>query len=129
MLTQQQIHEFKSILEQRYRELREIIRQALMQSDEQSYIELAGQVQDMENSSVADLLVDVALADIDRHVEEIRDIDAALMRIADGSYGVCTDCDEAIDVKRLEAYPTAKRCRPCQEKYENRSGGPRRTSL
>ena len=129
MLTQQQIHEFKTLLEQRYLELREIIRQALMQSDQQSYIELAGQVQDMENSSVADLLVDVALADIDRHVEEIRDIDAALMRIADGSYGICTDCDEAIDIKRLEAYLTAKRCRPCQENYENRSGGPRRTSL
>ncbi len=129
MLTQHQTHEFKTLLERRYREVREIIRQALMQSDEQSYIELAGQVHDMENSSVADLLVDVALADIDRHVEEIRDIDAALMRIADSSYGICTDCDEAIDVKRLEAYPTAKRCRPCQENYENRSGGPRRTSL
>ena len=129
MLTQHQIQEFKTLLEQRYREVREIIRQALMRSDEQSYIELAGQVQDMENFSVADLLIDVALADIDRHVEEIRDIDAALMRIANGSYGVCTDCEEAIEVKRLEAYPTAKRCRPCQENNENRSGGPRRTSL
>ena len=129
MLTQHQMNEFKNILERRYREVREEIRKALLQSDEQSYIELAGQVQDMENSSVADLLVDVALANIDRHVEEIRDIDAALLRIAAGSYGVCTDCDEAIEVKRLEAYPTAKRCRPCQTNYENRSASPKRTSL
>ena len=129
MLTQHQMNEFKNILERRYREVRDEIRKALLQSDEQSYIELAGQVQDMENSSVADLLVDVALADIDRHVEEIRDIDAALLRIAAGSYGVCTDCDEAIEVKRLEAYPTAKRCRPCQTNYENRSAAPKHTSL
>lgn len=129
MLTQQQLDDFRGILERRFREVREVIRQALLQSDEQNYIGLAGQVSDMEDSSVADLLVDVALADIDRHVQEIRDIDAALLRIAEGSYGVCTDCGEAIEVKRLEAYPTAKRCRPCQSNYENRPASPRHVSL
>ena len=111
MLNRDQINAFRENLELRFRELREEIRQALLQSDEQSYIELAGRVHDMEEASVADLLVDVSLADIDRHVEEIRDIDAALGRIATGTYGVCTDCGEGIEVARLEVHPTAKRCR------------------
>ena len=55
---------------------------------------------------------------IDRHIEEIRDIDAALIRIADGNYGTCTDCGGTIDPERLKAYPTAKRCHRCQVQYE-----------
>ena len=129
MLNRDQINAFRETLELRFRELREEIRQALLQSDEQSYIELAGRVHDMEEASVADLLVDVSLADIDRHVEEIRDIDAALGRIATGTYGVCSDCGEGIEVARLEAHPTAKRCRPCQVIQENRQTAPRGGSL
>lgn len=129
MLNRDQINAFRETLELRFRELREEIRQAMLQSDEQSYIELAGRVHDMEEASVADLLVDVSLADIDRHVEEIRDIDAALGRIATGTYGVCSDCGEGIEVARLEAYPTAKRCRPCQVIQESRQTAPRGGSL
>lgn len=130
MLTRQQINAFREILEQRFRQLREDISQTLMRSDEQSYIELAGRVHDMEEASVADLLVDVSLADIDRHVEEIRDIDAALARIATGSFGICCDCGEPIGMQRLEAYPTARRCRPCQTTYEKRGPvSPHSTSL
>lgn len=129
MLNRDQINAFRETLKLRFRELREEIRQALLQSDEQSYIELAGRVHDMEEASVADLLVDVSLADIDRHVEEIRDIDAALGRIATGTYGVCSDCGEGIEVARLEAYPTAKRCRPCQVIQESRQTAPRGGSL
>ena len=130
MLTQHQLNTFRDTLEGRFREVREHIRQVLLQSDEENYIELAGRVHDVEEESVADLLVDVSLANIDRDVGEIRDIDAALRRIAVGSYGVCSECGEVIDAARLEAYPTAKRCRPCQETYEKRRpAAPHSTSL
>lgn len=127
MLTQQQIGDFRKILEQRFLEVRESIRQALLQADEQNHAELAGRVADLENSSLADLLVDVSLAEVDRFVEQIRDIDASLLRIADGSYGRCTDCGDEIAVARLRAYPTAKRCRPCQTLYEERGRDPHRS--
>lgn len=129
MLTQHRINDFREVLQRRFLEVREAIRQALLQADQQSYIELAGRVHDMDDASVADLLVDVSLADIDRHIAEIRDIDASLRRIATGRYGVCTECGEAIDVARLEAYPTAKRCRPCQASHESRSTVARGSSL
>lgn len=113
----------KERLKARYRELREQIREELLQSDEQHFIDLAGQVHDLEEESVADLLVDLDLEIIDRHIEELRDIDAALMRMAYGSYGICEDCDETISPKRLEARPTARRCTPCQARYEREHAG------
>ena len=44
---------------------------------------------------------------------ELRMIDAALARVADGSYGICVNCGEDISEERLEAVPHAARCRHC----------------
>jgi DnaK suppressor protein len=48
----------------------------------------------------------------------LRNIDAALKRIDNGDYGICRDCDEAINPKRLEFDPTALRCIECQSKRD-----------
>jgi RNA polymerase-binding transcription factor DksA len=129
MLSDKQRLDFKKILEQRFLALREEIRHELLQSDEERYIDLAGQVHDLEEEALADLLVDLGLAVLDLHIEEVRDIDAALLRIARGSYGVCIDCEADIALERLQAYPTAKRCRPCQVAYEHNHAGPGHPSL
>ncbi|HEV7735290.1 MAG TPA: TraR/DksA family transcriptional regulator [Candidatus Binatia bacterium] len=43
----------------------------------------------------------------------IEDIDAALDRIADETFGMCVDCEEDIPVERLRVIPTAVRCVEC----------------
>ena len=98
--------------------LREEIRRELLKSDDEHFIDLAGQVHDLEESSVADLLVDLNLAMLDQHVDEIRDIDAAMIRIMTGEYGICIDCGCETGFSRLRAVPTAKRCQSCQAAYE-----------
>src|SRR3989442_1359694 len=45
-------------------------------------------------------------------------IDAALKRIQTDEYGVCANCQEELQQKRLEAVPWAKHCIACQEKME-----------
>jgi DnaK suppressor protein len=45
-------------------------------------------------------------------------IDAALKRIQADEYGVCANCQEEMQQKRLEAVPWAKNCISCQEKAE-----------
>ena len=45
-------------------------------------------------------------------------IDAALKRIQSDAYGVCANCQEELQQKRLEAVPWAKHCIACQEKME-----------
>ena len=46
-------------------------------------------------------------------VREIRQIQQALKRISEGTYGVCAKCGVDIDPKRLRALPTATRCIAC----------------
>ena len=47
------------------------------------------------------------------HREEARAIEAALQRIAEGNYGLCSRCGREIPEKRLEALPTATTCVVC----------------
>lgn len=46
----------------------------------------------------------------DREYAKLRRIDAALEKIADGTYGHCEECDEEINSKRLENQPWAELC-------------------
>jgi len=48
----------------------------------------------------------------------IEQIQAALVRLDDGTYGECERCGEPINPMRLEVLPTARRCVPCQEEVE-----------
>jgi RNA polymerase-binding transcription factor DksA len=123
MLNTKRLQEFKSLLDRRYAALREEIVRGLLASDDQHFIDLAGQVRDLEEESVANLLVDLDLAIIEMHVNEILDIEAALSRISTGSYGTCIDCGDPVAPERLRAYPTAKRCQPCQRNYEHNHAG------
>lgn len=117
-LTKLQIDKIKACLAQRNRELRVEIRDALIQSDQQHHKDLAGSVSDIGDESVADMLVDVDIALADRHVMELREVEAALQRIRDGDYGACSDCGSDIGHDRLSAYPSAGRCIRCQERHE-----------
>lgn len=53
---------------------------------------------------------------------EIREIDAAIDKIRDGSYGQCERCQKPIPIARLQAMPFAASCIDCQRKRELRRG-------
>ncbi len=71
----------------------------------------------------ADAERDLSIALEERESAELVAIDAALKRIADGSYGLCVDCGVSIATARLHANPTALRCVGCQDKAEHAQGG------
>ena len=71
----------------------------------------------------ADAERDLSIALEERESAELVAIDAALKRIADGSYGLCVDCGVSIVTARLHANPTAQRCVACQDKAEHAQGG------
>jgi DnaK suppressor protein len=60
----------------------------------------------------------MAKASEQRRVAQLREIDAALRRIDEGSYGDCERCEEAINPRRLDADPTARLCIDCANKSE-----------
>jgi len=51
--------------------------------------------------------------------ETLRDIEAALQRIEDGTYGICKYCKQPIGKKRMQARPVASACIPCKTKLQN----------
>lgn len=59
-------------------------------------------------SATLDREIDYSLGDNSEQV--LADIDAALKRIDDGTYGTCTKCGREITVERLEARPWASLC-------------------
>jgi DnaK suppressor protein len=117
-LQNQQVESLRAAMRARQVQLREEIRQALIKSDSEHYLQIADSVRDLEDESFADLIVDVGLAEIDRDLDELRALDAALLRVADGSYGVCAVCERPIDLKRLNLTPHALRCIDCQTVFE-----------
>jgi DnaK suppressor protein len=48
----------------------------------------------------------------------VAEIEAALSRIDDGTYGTCEQCDEPIGMRRLEAVPWTRRCFTCETEHE-----------
>jgi DnaK suppressor protein len=128
-LTSEQTAAFRKRLRERRAEVIEAIRQALLKSDNEHYIELAGAVHDTGEESVADQLSEMANALIGRQVSEVRAIEEALQRIAVGTYGVCVDCNKPIEMERLGVSPAARRCYNCQARYEKDHAGAGRPSL
>jgi RNA polymerase-binding protein DksA len=83
-----------------------------------------------EIESVSDNhLAETATATLDREIDYtleensgqvLAEIDAALKRIEDGTYGTCTNCRQEIPRERLEAYPWASLCIDCKRRSEGR---------
>jgi DnaK suppressor protein len=58
---------------------------------------------------------EVAIRNLDRESKLLKDVQAAINRTEDESFGVCLRCEEEIPEKRLKALPWAAYCVACQE--------------
>ncbi len=65
-----------------------------------------------------DLMIEL----IENGEEGLRNIDTALEKMDDGSYGVCEICSKKINKERLKAVPYAKLCIDCQREEEIDNG-------
>ena len=79
-------------------------------------------VKDSVDLSVQDLNKEIALRLGERSSQGVADIDQALLRIKEGSYGICARCGQPIDERRLEAVPTARYDAKCQSIIESANG-------
>jgi DnaK suppressor protein len=76
------------------------------------------QVKDDEERSMEDFVLGMDFALMEMESGTLRKIDEALLRLEEGTYGQCRECDEAISEARLKALPFASLCRDCQEQAE-----------
>lgn len=81
----------------------------------ESLTEESGDLATGPGDHLADNATDTYMRELDEGLEEnaerlLQEIEGALGRIADGTYGICTACGRQIDADRLEAVPWATLC-------------------
>lgn len=120
-LDQQKINHLSGIMAERWeREFSEIRSLHADLGEERERVALGERAADTSDEALLDTLSAIDDALIRQNLQDVRDIAAARRRIAEGTYGVCTDCESDIGYERLLAYPTAKRCIDCQREHEGR---------
>lgn len=117
-LNRRETIELARTIEERREALREEIRREVAKARAEPYAEIAGSTHDSGDEALADLVADIGQAEVTRDLGELRELGAALKRIADGSYGTCVDCGADIGLERLRAQPGAARCVECQQRHE-----------
>lgn len=116
-------------LASRRQTLRADVQRELQNSDDPRIVGFKNELAATEDWVLADILADLDIAMVTRDIAELSAVEAALVRVEDGSYGTCSDCGEPIGWPRLNAQPTAERCIACQEKLEVRTGRPGHPTL
>lgn len=128
-LTPLQAQELKGIVERRREALLSEFGQDLSRMREDRLDHVVGAVPDPGDESVQSLIQDLDQAEASRDLSELRMLDAARERIADGSYGTCTRCGQDIGFERLRASPGAERCIQCQTQFEKTHASQGRTRV
>ncbi len=101
-----------------------------VRDDQAAALELSDDgVKDTVDLSLMDVNKEMALRLGERESQMIADIDQALLRIEEGSYGKCARCGKLIDERRLEALPTARYDAACQEAIERANGEDEHSTL
>ena len=112
-MTKSEINKYKMILETKRRELEGNVR-----NREGIAIEKTPDALDeVQHASEREL----AIRNLDRESNLLRNVRGALRRIDDGTFGVCMHCEEDINIKRVNAVPWTPYCISCQEIADRRS--------
>jgi DnaK suppressor protein len=106
-MTQTEINKYKAMLEAKQAELSA----GLRNRDDIAIEKTPDAIDEVQLAGEREL----AIRNLDRESNLLRNVKGALVRIADGSYGVCMHCEEDIKIKRLDAVPWTKYCIKCQE--------------
>jgi DnaK suppressor protein len=115
-MTKTELSKFKKILESKQDELELVVRNRDAITIEKS----ADALDEVQHAAEREL----AIRNLDRESNLLRNVRSALRRIEDGSFGTCLHCEEEISPKRIAAVPWAAFCIQCQEQADrNRDEG------
>ncbi len=117
MLSDKELQEFKEILTK--------AKEQILKNIEANTKEIGGLIE-AEASDEADhatLSMDAAIEEAlnEKQLKEMREIEYALLKIENKTYGICEMCEEDIGVERLKVKPQAKYCIVCREIAEKRA--------
>ncbi len=106
-MTKQELNKFRQILSAKEADLSAVVRNREGIAIEKS----PDALDEVQHAAEREL----AIRNLDRESQLLRQVRAALRRLEDGSFGVCLHCEEDISIKRLNAVPWTPYCISCQE--------------
>jgi DnaK suppressor protein len=106
-MTKTELNRFKEVLETKLAELAKGVRNRDGITIEKS----PDALDEVQNAAEREL----AIRNLDRESNLLRNVRSALRRINDGTYGICLHCEEEVSPKRLNAVPWTPYCIQCQE--------------
>jgi DnaK suppressor protein len=117
-----QEHHRKIILEKRQEVLKELDKELIERMYQGSELKLS------LGSDLGDLSMlcsdsELSVSHVARYSNTLKQIDQALERVEGGSYGLCEECGEKIDKRRLEIIPFSSYCVDCQKRMEKENSG------
>lgn len=116
----ERLEHFRKILREQLRQHEEAVRSN--QAAAQEMIAADDGVKDSVDMSLHDHNQEIQFRLGERESQLVADIDQALLRIDEGSYGTCARCGKEIPERRLEANPTARYDVECQAAVEASEG-------
>ncbi|MDF0642419.1 MAG: TraR/DksA C4-type zinc finger protein [Nitrospira sp.] len=105
------------LLERRATLQKEIDRLIAQHRDQHGHFQDSS-VLDLEDMSLRDATAAQQIALLEARTRQRVQLDEALRRLDEGTYGICQDCETPIAAGRLQALPFARRCVSCQEQLE-----------
>ena len=120
LLTSAERAALEAQLRARQRELRSEVASQLKTQDDPRLVGLRNRMEDTDDWAAADAMAAMDISLVSRDLAVLSEVEGALGRLADGSYGACVDCGVDIPYARLAAYPAAIRCVACQSRLEAR---------
>ena len=108
----------QSQMRERFKVLVEEVREDFIRSSNHEDADWDEAVKDEGDLSVADILADYNLQRMDQRGAEIRELAVALEKMIAGTYGLCEECNEKIDPRRLEVQPSSRWCITCANRRE-----------
>ena len=121
----QKLTELRERLLERKRKLWQEVKTQIKTGLGESYQDLLSTVRDNEDQALANLLEETQFSLIEPKRQELMAIEEALIRMDNGTYGLCEDCGAPIEPRRLEIMPQTSLCRECQSQREKiaKAGG------
>jgi DnaK suppressor protein len=119
----EKMDEMKAILLKMKEETLQEINKSLKSGSDVTSGEPSGDIYD-QASSERDRELGLLLGDRER--EKLRNIDEALLKIEEGEYGICEECEEDIPLGRLKVVPFARYCVKCKADIEKQQAQTRR---
>ncbi|MBN2120791.1 MAG: TraR/DksA C4-type zinc finger protein [Candidatus Omnitrophica bacterium] len=110
--------ELLKLREEVYSEIRRISEDVLMKTQTEASGDISSHTFHLADAASDNFERDFSLGLASNEMEIIRQIDLALRKIDDSSYGICEACEKPIPKRRLDALPYVRNCLKCQENLD-----------